>query len=97
MRFNDIKFENLTVSPGGVRAKLDYGTYQLSVIRNHMSYGGPKGLYEIGVFKNRRMVELPGITNEDDTVKGHLDKNAVEGIMLKMTVISGRDPVLVEV
>ena len=41
-----------------------------SVIKNNMSYGGKQGLYEIGVFYEEALVEVPGITEKGDSVRG---------------------------
>ena len=61
----------MTISPMGVRALVEFGEYELSIICNEGSYGGKNGgtLYEIGVFKGNGMVELPGITEPGDQVK----------------------------
>ena len=79
-----------TTSPKGVRALVDFGKYELSIICNEGSYGGKNGgtLYEIGVFKGNGMVELPGITEHGDTVKGFLTESDVEAIILKMQTIT---------
>ena len=50
------------------------------------------GLYEIAVFKGNDQVELPGITEEGDTVKGFLTEGDVLGIIKKMHLVSGADP-----
>jgi hypothetical protein len=39
------------------------------------------------------MVELPGITEEGDNIKGFLNEDAVMGILKKMTAITKEDPV----
>lgn len=88
--FNDIKFKDRNEPRGGKQAILNYGKYNISVIRDRYSYGGQEGLYEIGTFLNDTMVELPGIT-EGDTVKGWLSEDDVTGILLKMVTISGID------
>jgi hypothetical protein len=84
MKFGDIKFDKLRDFPYGLNAILPFGEYELSIIQNDMSYGSKEGLYEIGVFKNDDMVELPGITYENDSVRGHLDEAGVEEIIEKM-------------
>ena len=74
--------------------RLGFGKgYELSIIKNDMSYGGNMGLYEIAAIQDGEFVELPGITEEGDTVKGWLTKENVDGIILKMMAISGTDPV----
>ena len=80
---------NKTDAPKGVQAMIDFGLYQLSIIQNEMSYGGKDGLYEIGVWSENDMVELPGITRKGDTVKGFLTTDEVVGIVKKMHLISG--------
>ena len=82
-----------TTSPKGVRALVDFGKYELSIICNEGSYGGKNGgtLYEIGVFKGDGMVELPGITEPGDQVKGWLTESAVDAILTKMYTITGTE------
>jgi len=82
---------NKTDAPKGVQAMIDFGLYQLSIIQNEMSYGGKDGLYEIGVWSENDMVELPGITNEGDTVKGFLTSNDVDAILKKVYLITGNE------
>ena len=86
-----------TDMPKGVQAVLDFGKYHLSVIKSDFSYGGSKGLYEIGVFEAEdgvanSMTSLPGITNEDDTVKGYLTEAEVDAIISKMYFLTGTTP-----
>ena len=85
----------MTISPMGVRALVEFGEYELSIICNEGSYGGKNGgtLYEIGVFKGNGMVELPGITEPGDTVKGWLTESAVDAILTKMYTITGKEGV----
>jgi hypothetical protein len=95
-KFEDIKFTETTM-PKGIQALIAFGEYELSIICNEGSYGGKNGgtLYEIGVFKNNKMVELPGITEPNDTVKGWLNEDKVMATIKKMHLISGADPVAV--
>ena len=86
MKMNDLKWEKYL---DGVQAVVGYGEYELSIICHSGSYGGKMGLYEIGVFKGNDMVELPGITEEGDTVKGWLTEEDVSGIMAKMMAVGG--------
>jgi len=92
MKFEDLEMLE-TDMPNGVQAILDFGDYELSIVKHDMSYGGKQGLYEIGVFKNAGMVELPGITQPGDSVKGFLSPEEVNGIITKMTSITGVEPV----
>ena len=85
-QFNELQFTKFL---DGVSATVTYGDYELSVVKHSSSYGGKKGLYEIGVFKGDDMVEMPGITEEGDTVKGFLTEEMVTGIMKKMMAVGG--------
>ena len=84
--FSDLQFTKFL---DGVSATVTYGDYELSVVKHSGSYGGTGGLYEIAVFKGDNMVEMPGITQEGDTVKGWLSEQDVTGIMKKMIAIGG--------
>ena len=84
--FSDLQFTKFL---DGVSASVTYGDYELSVVKHSGSYGGTGGLYEIAVFKGNDMVEMPGITQEGDTVKGWLSEEAVTGIMKKMVAVGG--------
>ena len=92
-----MKLKDLTMvetdMPKGIQALVDFGKYELSIICNERSYGGQRGgtLYEIGVFKGNGMVELPGITEPGDQVKGWLTESAVDAILLKMYTITGTE------
>ena len=92
MKFKDIKFVN-TKNPNGVQALIEYGVYEVSVVKNDVSYGGKAGLYEIGIFQNDKLISLPGITEEGDTVKGFLNKSGVEAILKKLFLITRKGPV----
>ena len=85
-QFNDLKFHKFM---DGIAASVTYGEYELSVVQHSSSYGGTGGLYEIAVFKGDGMVEMPGITEEGDTVKGWLTEQDVTGIMKKMSYLNG--------
>ena len=89
--FEDIQF-NETKIPKGIQALMKFKDYELSIVKNKVSYGGSQGLYEIAVFKGNDQVELPGITEEGDTVKGFLTEGDVMGIIKKMHLVSGADP-----
>ena len=90
MKLADFKLMETTM-PKGVQAIVDFGKYELSIIQNEMSYGGNQGLYEISVFNGGEQVELPGITNDGDTVKGYLTIDAVDAIINKMFTITGTE------
>ena len=91
MKFEDIKFKS-TDLPQGIQAMIHFGAYDLSIVKSDFSYGGKSGLYEIAVFDGDIQTELPGITEQGDTVKGFLSESDVEGIIKKMHLVSGADP-----
>jgi len=74
----------------GNQAILNFGTYTLSIIDD--GYGRDQGLYEIGVFENGELAELPGVTDPDDQVKGHLTESDVNAIIMKMYAITRVQP-----
>ena len=86
MKFEEIKFEKLY---DGVQAIIEFGQYELSIVKHSMSYGGKKGMYEITIFEGDTQTELPGITQEGDTVKGFLCEEGLNVIFKKMTTITG--------
>ena len=92
MNFQDIKF-NKTQMPKGIQAMLNFGDYELSIVKSDFSYGGKSGLYEIAVYRQGHQVEMPGITEQGDTVRGFLNESEVEGIIKKMHLVTGEDPV----
>jgi hypothetical protein len=81
----------------GIQLVLDFKKYELSIVQHDGSYGGTKGLFEIMVSDSTGGVELPGITEEGDTVKGFLTLEDVSAICKKMTAITGNDPVKVAI
>ena len=91
MQFKDIKF-NETKMPKGIQSLLDFGDHQLSIIKNESSYGNAQGLYEIAVFKGNHQIEMPGITQQGDTVKGFLSSDEVVAIIKKMHLATGKEP-----
>ena len=80
-----------TISPLGVQAKVKFSGFMVSIVQNEISYGNRKGLYEIAVFSEGNQVELPGITNDNDTVKGFLTESDVDAILTKMYTITGTE------
>ena len=88
MKFEDIKFGKLY---DGKQAVIPFGKYELSIVSHSSSYGGKDGLYEIAVFKDVDQVELPGITEEGDTVKGFLTEAGVMSIIKKMMTITKKE------
>lgn len=81
----------------GIQLVLDFKKYELSVVQHDGSHGGTKGLFEIMVSDSTGGVELPGITEPGDTVKGFLTLEDVSLICKKLTSITGNDPVKVAI
>ena len=95
MKLKDFKMKP-TKMPKGYQALLGFGdSLELSIIQNEMSYGNSGGLYEIAVFVDGDQAEMPGITEDGDTVKGFLTEDDVDSIIKKMHTISGAVPVQV--
>lgn len=65
--------------------------YSTSVIKNNMSYGGKQGLYEIGVFYEEALVEVPGITEKGDSVRGWLEFEEVIDLLKKVEQMESRN------
>ena len=76
----------------GVQVILDYGDYELSIVKHSGSYGHTQGKYEIMVFKHGNPHEMPGITNTDDAIKGYLTESDVNVIIKKMYIVTGKSP-----
>lgn len=80
----------------GIQVVLGFGDqYDLSIISHKFSYGGKNGKYEIAVIDKTscEQVNLPGITEEHDTVKGWLSESDVDGIIKKLHFITAQSPV----
>ena len=75
MKFEDLKFDG--EGSGSIQAWADCGKYEVSVVQSSVSYGGDRGLYEIGVFSKQteRMCDPLGWGDE---VKGWLKPEDVE-------------------
>ena len=91
MNLKNLKFQN-TEMPKGIQAILKFGDHELSIVKSDFSYGGKQGLYEIAVFKDSTQIEMPGITQEGDTVKGFLNESDVDVIIKKMHIATGSSP-----
>lgn len=75
MTFKELKFKTHAVGDIQAVVKFENG-YEVSVVQNRLSYGGEKGLYEIGVFDALgRMCDPLGW---DDDIKGFLTPEGVE-------------------
>jgi hypothetical protein len=79
----------------GRQIVLDFGKYHLSIIDD--GYGSDQNLLEIGAFDASDgvatgMIELPGITEDGDSVRGYLTETDVDIIITKLTTITGKEP-----
>jgi len=79
----------------GRQIVLDFGKYHLSIIDD--GYGSDRNLLEIGAFSAcdgvaSDMIELPGVTEEGDTVRGHLTEADVDAIIKKLYTITNTEP-----
>ena len=81
----------------GIQLVLDFQKYELSVVKHDASYGGAQGLFEIMVSDDNGGVELPGITEPGDTVKGWLTLEDVSIICKKLISITSVEPVKVAI
>ena len=81
----------------GIQLVLDFKKYELSVVKHDGSYGGTQGLFEIMVSDASGGVELPGITEPGDTIKGWLTLEDVSVICKKLMSITGVEPVKVAI
>ena len=76
MKFEDLKFEQVEHT-GGIQAWISFRNgFEVSVVKHKFSYGGDKGLYEIGVFDAGGCMCDP--LGWGDDVKGWLAPNHVE-------------------
>ena len=74
MKFKDLEFEECF---DGVQAIVNFRNgYEVSVVKNGLSYGNKKGLYEIGVFNAAGGMCDP--LEWGDDVKGWLTPELVE-------------------
>ena len=78
MTFKELVFSDISKTHGEnarqVYVEFENG-YDVSVVNHKHSYGGDKGLYEIGCFFNNHMVDP---ADWGDTVKGWLTPEDVE-------------------
>ena len=88
MKMSELKFTTLY---DGKQALVDFGKYKMSIVSHSSSYGGNMGMYEIAIFEGKEFKELPGITEEGDTIKGFLTELDVDSLFKKMFVITGSE------
>lgn len=72
-KFRIMKFPESAGIAGTI--ELDNGNLEISITMNECSYGGPEGLWEIGVYEKKGDVTLPKIVKLEclnNDVVGHL-------------------------
>ena len=75
MKFKELKFRTSSRNWNNIQARVEINGYDISIVRSEFSYGGDKGLYEIGVDKGDEMCDP---LNWGDDVKGWLTPEGVE-------------------
>jgi hypothetical protein len=78
MTFKELKFRDIsdTHGEGARQARVEFENgYEVSVVKHRFSYGGDRGLYEIGAFFKNHMVDP---ADWGGTVKGYLNPENVE-------------------
>ena len=75
MKFKELKFRTSSRNWNNIQARVEINGYDISIVRSEFSYGGDKGLYEIGVYKGDEMCDP---LNWGDDVKGWLTPEGVE-------------------
>ena len=87
MKFEDLRFRFW--AENDIQARVEINGYDISIVRNALSYGGKKGLYEIGVYKDDKMCDP---LEWGDTVKGWLTPELVEQELDKIKKLSWLSP-----
>ena len=81
--FKDLEFVSMSddfFGVDGVRARIDFPNgFGASVVRHNYSYGGPDGLYELGVTKDGELHYDNSVANGD--VQGYLDEEGVTELL----------------
>lgn len=78
---------------GDSQCVLSFGDeYELSIISGKGAYSAENTPYEIAIFKNGELSEMPGITWDGDSVKGYLTETDVDIIIKKMYLLTGKTP-----
>ena len=85
--------ENTQDYLGKHQCVLSFGDeYELSIISGEGAYSTESSPYEIAVIKHGNLAEMPGITEDGDTVKGYLTEADINAIIKKMYLITGKSP-----
>ena len=80
--------------PGQYQCVLDFDdNVQLSIVSGKGAYSRESAPYEIAVIKHGNLTHMPGITDVNFAVKGHLTEADVSAIIKKMYLITGKSPI----
>ena len=91
MKFKDLNFKE-DKARKGVQAWVDFPNgFEVSIVKHYYSYGGEKGLYEIGVFKDGIMCDPLGWGDE---VKGGLRPEDVEQELASIKELESTNPIV---
>lgn len=87
--FKDLEFVNMSddfFGVDGVRARIDFpNEFGASVVRHNYSYGGPDGLYELGVTKNGEL-HYDNPVAEGDVI-GNLNEEEITEILERIQLL----------
>mgnify|MGYP003977858919 FL=1 len=90
-RSHDSAYRHITNNVDDFHALIDYGNFILSIVQNDRSYGMSIGMFEIGCFSKDpstgyadKMISIPGITDDGDTIKGWLTFDKVDTIIRQL-------------
>tara|TARA_Y100000593_G_scaffold69865_1_gene128268 strand:+ start:377 stop:664 length:288 start_codon:yes stop_codon:yes gene_type:complete len=91
MKFKDLNFKE-DKPRKGVQAWVNFPNgFEVSVVKHLYSYGGEKGFYEIGVFKDGIMCDPLGW---GDDVKGWLKPEDVEQELASIGELKSTNPIV---
>ena len=86
--------ENTADFLGKHQCVLSFGDeYELCIISGQGAYSTESAPYAIAVIKHFNITPMPGITDEEDTIKGYLTEEDVDLIIKKMYLITGKTPI----
>lgn len=86
--FRDLKFKRNERMLGGIYARMNFRNgFGVSVVQGPFSYGGPRGLYELGVTFSGVLCYDSGITKD---VEGWLTPRKVTALMKRVQALPKR-------
>ena len=89
---HDSNHRHITNNVNDFHALIDFGTFILSIVQQYNPYGDESGLFEIGCFNKDpdtgyadKMISIPGVTDDGDTIKGWLSFAYVDKLLRQLT------------